>query len=78
MSCVGEGEGSSFKVRNERRNSCRLHAVARGSDGVVDEGELALDLAKLIGEVSTMIVIAVVALHFCNGIPVVEVRHCFA
>jgi len=77
-SCVGEGEGSSFKVRNERRNSCHLHMVARGGDGVIDKGELALDLGKLVGKASTVIVVAVVVLHLCDGVPVVKVRDCLS
>jgi len=75
---VGEGEGSSFKVRNERRNLCCLHVVVRGSNGIINEGELALDLAKLVAEALTVIVVVAVVLHFCDGVPVVKVRDCLA
>ena len=77
-SCVREREGSSLKVRNERRNSCCLHAVAGGGNGVIDEGKLALDLAKLVSKASTVIVIAAVALHLYDGIPVIEVGDCLS
>ena len=77
-SCVGEREGSSLEVRNERRNSCCLHVVVGGGDGVVDEGELALDLGEFVSKASTVIVVAAVALHLCNGVPVVKVRDCLS
>jgi len=75
---VGEREGLSLEVRNKRRNLCHFHVVAGGGDGVVDEGEFVLDLAELVGEALMVIVVAVVALHLCDGIPVVKVRDCLS
>jgi len=42
--CVREGEGVSLKVRNESRNSCCFQPVMGSCNGIVDEGELALEL----------------------------------
>jgi len=33
-----------YGVTNKSRNSCCFHSVTSGGDGVVDEGELALEL----------------------------------
>jgi len=44
MSCVGEGEGMSLKVRNESRNLCCFHMVAGSGNGIINEGKFALEL----------------------------------
>jgi len=73
-----EREGASFEVRNESRNSCRFHSVASGSDGVVDEDELSLDLCEFVSKSSAVVVVAAVSLDLCDGVPVVEIRYCLA
>src|SRR6267142_2587413 len=78
MSCMWEREGASLKVRNESRNSCRFHSVTSGSDGVIDEDELGLDLGEFVSESSVVVVIAVVSFDLCDGVPVVEIRYCLA
>jgi len=78
MSCVGEGEGASLEVRNKSRNLCHFHPVVGGSDGIVDKGELALELREFVGEVVVVVVVAVVAFHLCDSIPVVKIRYCLA
>src|SRR6267142_4016335 len=75
-SCMWEREGASLEVRNESRNSCRFHSVAGGGDGVVDEGELGLDLCELVSEASAVVGEVVVAFDLCDGVPIVEVRYC--
>src|SRR6266850_2202627 len=77
-SCMWEREGASLEVRNESRNSCRFHSVASGGDGIVDEGELGLDLLELVSKSSAVVVVATVSLDLCDGIPVVEIRYCLA
>jgi len=77
-SCVWEREGASLEVRNESRNLCRFHSVASGSDGVVDEDELSLDLLELVSKSSAVVVVATVSLDLCDGVPVVEIRYCLA
>jgi len=68
----------SLEVRNKRRNSCHFQMVVGSGNGVINKGELTLDLAELIGKVSTVIIVAAVVLHLCDGIPVVKVRDGFA
>src|SRR6267142_6044581 len=74
-SCMGEREGASLEVRNESRNSCRFKSVTGGSDGVVDEDELGLDLLVLVSKSASVIVIATVSFDLCDGVPVVEIRY---
>src|SRR6267142_2059831 len=73
-----EREGASLEVRNESRNSCRFHSVASSSDGIVDKGELTLELCKFISKASAVVVVAAVSLNLSDGIPVIEVRYCLA
>jgi len=73
-----ERVSTSLEVRNESRNSCCFHSVAGSSDGVVDEGELGLDLSKLVSKASAVVVVAMVLFDLCDGVPVVEVRYCLA
>ena len=68
----------SLEVRNESRNLCCFQLVVGGSDGIVNEGELALELREFISKVSVMVVVVVVVLHLCDGIPVIKVRYCLA
>jgi len=68
----------SLEVRNESRNSCRFHSVASSSDGVIDEGELTLELREFVGKTSAVVIIAAVSFNLSNGIPVIKVRYCLA
>src|SRR6267142_1908702 len=77
-SCMWEQEGVSFEVRNESRNLCHFHSVASGSDGVVDEDELGLDLCEFVSKSSAVVVVAAVSLDLCDSVPVVEIRYCLA
>jgi len=52
--------------------------VASSSDGVVDESEFGLDLCELVSEASAVVVVAMVSLDLCNGVPIVKVRYCLA
>jgi len=73
---VWEQVSASLEVRNESRNSCCFHSVAGGGNGVVDKGELALELQEFVGKASAVVVVVVVSLNLSNGVPVVEVRYC--
>jgi len=52
--------------------------VTGGGNGVVDEGELGLDLLELVSEASAVVVVSAVSLDLCDGVPVVEIRYCLA
>jgi len=75
---VWEQVGTSLEVRNESRNSCHFHSVTGGGNGVINEGELALELCKFISKASAVVIVVAVSLNLSDGIPVVEVRYCLA
>src|SRR6267142_4896905 len=77
-SCVWEGESASLEVRNESRNLCCFKSVASGGDGIIDEGEFALELQELVSKASAVVIIAAVSFDLGNCIPVVKVRYCLA
>jgi len=74
MSLLGIREGTSPEVRNERRNLCCFQLVVEGDNGILNKGELGLDLVELVGNVLVVVIIVVVLLDLSDHVPVIEVR----
>jgi hypothetical protein len=67
------GPRSSFQIRNAGRYAGSFEAMARCCQIVLGEMDLSLYNGEFIAEVSESIVLSMVALQFCGGVPIIEV-----
>jgi hypothetical protein len=65
--------GPSFQIRNAGRNAGGFKAVAGCCEVVFSKMHLGLDDGELVAEVSESVILAMVALQFGGGVPIVEV-----
>jgi hypothetical protein len=63
----------SFQIRNAGRDAGSFKAVTSRCEVVFSEVHLGLDDGKFVAEVSESIVLAMEALQFGGGVPIVEV-----
>jgi len=72
-STLGVREGMSFQVGNERRNAHHFHVMTGCNNGILNKGELGLDLVELIRDALTVVIITVVLLNLSDHIPIIKV-----